>query len=107
MPLDLLDILLLLIGAGIFWWLIGGWESFRQPGVFGPLLVVVACVAAAAWASAGIDAIRAGQDQPLSADRFGTFALMVMLVAAVAFGWALVAGYRLRAARKARPTNPG
>lgn len=102
MPLDLLDIILLLIGAGIFWWLIGGWTSFRQPRVFGPLLVVLACVAMAIWASAGIDAIRAGQDQPLGADGFGTLALVALLVAAAAFGWALVAGYKLRAGRQPR-----
>lgn len=107
MTLDLLDILLLLVGAGIFWWLIGGWSSLRTPRVFLPLLVVAACVALAAWASAGIDAIRAGETRPLTAEAFGRTTLVAMVVAAVALGWALLAGYRLRAARKERPTIPG
>lgn len=107
MTFDLLDILLLLVGAGIFWWLIGGWSSLRTPRVFAPLVVAALCVAIGAWASAGIDAIRAGAARPFSAEAFGRLTVAAMVVATIAFGWALVAGYRLRVARKAPPAIPG
>lgn len=103
MPVDLMDLVKLAVTAGVIWWLIGGWASFRQPRVFVPLLLVVPCLAIGAWASAGIDAIRAGEDRPLSAEGLGQLALVAMLLAVGCLGWAVVAGFQLRRARAAAP----
>jgi hypothetical protein len=102
-PTGVLTIAKLLVAAGLTWWLVGGWPSLRTPRVLLPLLLTMACVALGAWASAGIDAVRAGEARPLSPTALANLAFGAMILAGIAFGWAMLAGYRLRQQRAGSP----